>query len=158
VSFGSNLYLFDTKNGDIIKASNPVGTTASLSLWISDLPARKPVGVSSIAIDGSIWVLTQDNEIQRYFKGLYEENITPAIFPAFENASQIKTNRQLPYLYVLDAPERRVVLISKSGEIIKQYKSDVFADVVDFEVSQDGSSLYLFDGKKVYIIKTAPFE
>jgi hypothetical protein len=158
VSYGSNVYVFDAKNGDIMKTQSPVTESSVFTPWLEELSAKKPIGMKSMAIDGSIWALMNNGDIQRYYKGRYEETISPEIFPVFQQPTLLKTNARLPYLYILDASEMRLVLMTKFGDIVQQYKSDAFSQVTDFAVSEDGTALYLSGGQRVYKITAAPFE
>lgn len=150
--FAGNLYFFDSRNGEIFKSPFPSTGQVSLESWVDPLSSKKPINARSIGVDGSIWILTAENEIQRYFKGKYVESLDPEIFPAFQNAMLLKVDSQLPYLYILEPQEKRIVVLSKSGEVIAQYRSEAFAHVHDFVVSLNGQMIYLFDGAKIYLI------
>jgi len=141
--FAGNLYFFDSRTGEILKSSEP---------WLDPLSAKKPINAQGMSIDGNIWILTSENEIQRYYKGRYQETLHPAIFPPLQNAISLKTGAQIPYLYILDPQEQRLVVVSKSGELIQQYQSPVFLEARDFIVSPDSQTVYLFTGAKLYRI------
>ncbi|MEK7542273.1 MAG: hypothetical protein AAB524_01060 [Patescibacteria group bacterium] len=150
--FAGNFYFLDSRNGEIFKSSQPSLRTAKFERWLDPLSPKKPIDVQSMSIDGNIWILTTENEIQRYFRGRYQESLNLSIFPEFQNATLIKTTSQLPYLYVLEPQEQRLVILSKSGEVLRQYRSQAFGQVRDFAVSPNGQTIYLFDGAKVYQI------
>ena len=150
--YGGNLYFFDARSGDIFRSPISQDFPAAAERWLDPLSSKKPVNAQAMGIDGNIWILTDENEIQRYFKGLYQDSLEPDIFPAFRAVRSLKTSAQLPYLYLLEPEEWRVVILSKSGQVLLQYRSSVFARVLDFSVSPDGQTMYLFDGAKLYRI------
>jgi hypothetical protein len=43
--------------------------------------------------------------------------------------------------------------MTKHGEIVKQYRSDEFNNLLDVTVSKDEKEIYLLNGLKVYRIK-----
>ena len=148
-SFGQSIYFFDGGSGQIAKAS--LAQTAT-EQWISAASAKKPLDAASITIDGNIWVLSQNGEIQRYFKGQYEESIALQIFPVLENPTKIYTRAELPYLYILDAEHARVLVLSKFGDIIRQYQSPEFREATDFAVPPGGNTMYVLRGTQVFRI------
>ena len=150
--YGGNLYFFDARSGDIFRFSISQNSPTAAASWLDPLSSKKPVNAQAMGIDGNIWILTQDNEIQRYFRGSYEESLRPDIFPVFRAVRLLKTSSQLPYLYLLEPAEWRAVILSKSGQVVLQYRSSVFANVRDFSVSADGQTMYFFDGAKLYRI------
>lgn len=149
-SFGSNLYFLDKKDCKIIKYS-----------YLKELKWGKPeiwlenptlCQANSIAIDGSVWVLEKDNSISKYYAGNFREKITPDIFPQAKDFSKIFTSHSLPYLYILEPAQKRIVILEKNGKIFKQFQSDKFDNLLDFAVSDDGKTIYLLNGLKVYKI------
>ncbi|MBI2123975.1 MAG: hypothetical protein HYU04_01930 [Candidatus Wildermuthbacteria bacterium] len=142
--FNKNVYVLNPQEGTIAKNKEP---------WMSEGSMKKPMGAKSIAVDGNIWILSQENILQRYFGGLWQEDITPLIFPLLKNASMIKAFPELPYLYVLDPSESRVILLSKSGDLVRQYFLDAQGSLLDFTLSRNGNTLYLLAGSRVFAIE-----
>ena len=152
--FGNNAYILDSSSGNILRYENPLVGNAQPILWIDSTSRRNASGAVSFAIDGQIWLMKQDGKIERYFKGTYRESIDLNIFPVLQSPTRIITGTDNPYLYILDPLEQRVVLITKFGDIITQYKSPSFDNLLDIAVSKDGRLLYLLNGSKVYRIST----
>src|SRR3989344_5433937 len=150
--YAGNLYFFDARSGDIFRSPIPQGESVTLKRWFDPLSPKKPINARAMGIDGNVWILTEENEIQRYFRGSYQESLNLDIVPAFCAVRSLKTTAQLPYLYLLEPAESRVVILSKSGQVLRQYMSPAFTNVRDFTVSPDGQTLYLFDGAKLYRI------
>lgn len=148
--FNSSLYFLDNKNGRITKypyLSN--FNWDQPQLW---LKSEKAKDFKSLAIDGSLWALTKENVIERYYAGLLRETLKFEIFPAPKLFSKIFTSAQLPYLYLLEPVQKRVVILSRSGQVIKQFQSEKFDNLLDFSVSENGKIIYLLNGLKVYKI------
>ncbi|GEM_PF-2369070 len=151
--FDKNVYVLNSQEGAITKHEDPLNTSSIPTAWISKESLKFPMGAKSIAIDGNIWVLAQDNTLQRYFGGLWQEDIAPLIFPLLKNATSVKAFLGLPYLYILDPSESRIILLSKSGDLIKQYHIGVQDPLLDFTVSRNGNTLYLLAGSRVFAIE-----
>lgn len=155
--YAGNLYFFDARSGDIFRSPIPQGESVTLKHWLDPLSPKKPINAQAMGIDGNVWILTEENEIQRYFRGSYQESLNSDILPAFRAVRSLKTTAQLPYLYLLEPAESRVVILSKSGQVLRQYMSPAFANARDFTVSPDGQTVYLFDGAKLYRISSVAY-
>ncbi|OGZ19086.1 MAG: hypothetical protein A2175_02075 [Candidatus Nealsonbacteria bacterium RBG_13_42_11] len=148
--FNSSLYFLDNKNGRITKYPYLGGFQWSQpQLW---LKSEKAKGFKSLAVDGSLWVLLKENTIERYYAGLLQETLKFEVFPAPKSFSKIFTSAQLPYLYLLEPVQKRVVILNRSGQVIKQFQSEKFDNLLDLAVSENGKTIYLLNGLRVYKI------
>lgn len=148
-SFKGNLYFLDEKAGKIIKYPYK----GNLDWGEPEVWLNKAENAKSIAVSGSIWVLKQDNSIDRYYAGALQEKLKIDIFPEPKYFTNIFINPLLPYLYILESSQKRIIILSRSGEIIKQFQSEKFDNLLDFSVSNDGKEVYLLNGLKVYRIE-----
>jgi hypothetical protein len=139
-SFLKRPYLLDDQ-GNIFRYldNNPLS-------WIKEKEelVENPV---SLTIDGSIFILDKDGKIHRYHEGEKREIIEPFIFPSLSSAQKIYTSPESP-IFIIDKKEKRIVIISKDGYLIKQIFNEKLADLKDLSV--DGEKIYLLVGKEVY--------
>lgn len=151
-SYKSNLYFLDKKPGEIIKYSH-LGNFEwnSPQLWLNP-QTKKAIEAKSMAVDGSVWVLNKDNSISRYYTGRLQETLSFDIFPEPKDFSKIFTSPTFTYLYILEPTQKRIIILSKSGQIVKQFQSAKFNNLLDFAVSEDSKTIYLLNGLKVYQI------
>jgi len=152
-SFKGNLYFLDSKKGELIKYPAPISEGENFpQIWLSP-QTKKALGAKSFAIDGLIWVLNKDNSISKYSASDFRETIKLDIFPEIKDFSKIFTSSALPYLYLLEPEQNRVVILNKSGGIVKQFQSEKFDNLLDFAVSKEGETIWLLNGLKVYQIR-----
>ena len=150
--FKSNLYFLDKKVGQIVKYPYLGNLRWDFpQTWLAP-QTKKVVGANSIAVNGSVWILDK-NSINRYYSGQLQESLNLNFFPAAENLSKIFTSSSLPYLYILEPAQKRIIILNKSGEIIKQFQSEKFDNLLDFAISQNGKTIWLLNGLKVYQIE-----
>jgi len=152
--FGSNVYFLDSKSGEIIKQSLLLKNKKGL--WLAS-GTKKAVSAKSISVDGSIWVLTKENEIDRYYRGRLKQTLKPKIFPDLKNPTKIWTRSSLPYIYCLEPDKKRLIVLNKKGKIIKQYQSEKFNNLLDFAVSEKGETIYLLNGSEVFSLPSSLF-
>ena len=150
-SYFSNLYLLDKDTCEIAKYSHLSGTSwGSGKKWLDDKSHCQ--GPKSIAVDGSLYILNSDNTITVHHSGQYVRTISLDIFPKIENITKIKTKINVPYLYLLEPKTNRVVVIDKEGDILKQFQSEEFNNLTDFDISSGGKTIYLLNKDVIYKI------
>ena len=151
--FDKNIYILNSQQGSITKYEDPLSNAAAPSAWMREESLKKPAKAKSMAIDGNVWILTADNILERYFGGLWQEDMKPLVFPLIENAAMVKVFPGIPYLYILDPAESRIILLTKFGDLVKQYMVEIQDPLLDFTVSKNGNTLYLLAGSKVFAIE-----
>ncbi|MFC1663635.1 hypothetical protein ACFL0A_00695 [Patescibacteria group bacterium] len=149
-SFKSNIYFLDTESGAVIKYSQPTSQDSSLPQdWLSP-QTKKPVQAKAMALDGSVWILNKSSEISRYYSGSFQETLSINLFPFLEKPTKIWTLSSLPYLYVLEPLNERIIILNKQGQIFKQFQSQKLDNLLDFAVSENGKTIYLLNDFEVY--------
>ena len=163
----SNLYFLDSASGRIIKYPHSKNLEwGKPKIWLEKELLNN---AKSMAIDGSVWVLNSDNKIDRYYAGEYKETLKLNFFPEIENPTQIWTSPALPELYILEPSQKRIIILDKNpsasslrlrsgqagqaGEIVKQFISEKFDNLLDFAVSANGKTIYLLNRAKIYKIE-----
>ncbi len=152
-SYASNLYFFNDQC-EIIKYPCVGGLKwGDPQKWLkNEIQENFCQGGKSMTIDNSIWILN-GNSISRYYGGYQQETINFNIYPREENITKLETKNTLPYFYLLDPPNNRLIALEKDGKIFKQIQSDKFNDLKDFVVSGDGKIIWLLNGLTIYQIE-----
>jgi len=149
-TFGRNFYLLDAAKKEIIKFRLEQKPNLEGELWFAQT-TEKPSRPKSMAIDGSIWILDEENNIWQYFKGKLKNKLVLNLFPFPKKITRIKTKYSLPYLYLLEPSEKRIIVLDKKGNLLKQFVSEKFDNLRDVSVDTKGT-IYALDGKKLYRI------
>lgn len=151
--YKGNIYFLDPNKGEIVKYSLFLEKEKSEPiLWLNQ-KTKKVFKAQSIAMDGGIWVLTNENKIDRFYGGKFQKTLDVNIFPYPKNITKIFTSPTLPYLYLFEPNQSRLIIIDKEGNIIKQFQNKNFDNLIDFAISPDGKTIWLLNGLKVYQIK-----
>jgi len=153
IAYGDKLYLLDPANNQIWKYKVvPEGYSQIASYF--EIGSTPEISTAiDFAIDGSIFVLLPDNVIKKYLGGEEVEfslyNI-PAPYPAISRITNIYADIVAEKLYVLDAPNRRVLAFDKEGVYLAQYIYDNIDEPQDLFVDEAGGFIYLTSGTNVY--------
>jgi len=154
VAYGPRLYLLDQTSGQIWKYRRKREVYSGVEAYF-DIPAiSNPV---AMAIDGSVYLIDQDGVFYRYYAG--EESATFAIedepMIAVTEATDMYTDNEINYLYVLEPKEKRVLEYFKdleSGHLIytTQYVFETLDDITGFFYDSLEKRLYVTDKTKLY--------
>ncbi|MDO8470463.1 MAG: hypothetical protein Q7S63_00620 [bacterium] len=155
-TFEGSAYFWDSQARQIVKYPLTQSSALSAHLWLNPQTKQRPETKNSnvpFAIDRNIWIVSKENKIERYFSGFYQETLSQLVFPKIQEISELYTRPDLSSLYILEASQKRVVLISKSGLVQKQYESPHFDNLLALQVSPDGKTIYLLNGTRVFKIE-----
>lgn len=158
VSYGGNLYLLDRQisdeggGGQIWKYIGGETTFSSRREYLA--PDIKPdfSQVQKMAIDGSVWVLFPDR-ISKFTSGRPDSFVTSGLEGSFGQPKAIFTNEKCQNLYLLDAQNKKILVLGKDGTYQAQYEAEEIAQAQDLVVSEEEKKIFLLSGSKIYYIE-----
>jgi hypothetical protein len=150
VVYGNNLYVLDDKNNQIFKYPESGGSFANGQPWIKE--ELDTSLASSLTIDGSVYIINNNGNIQNLLKGALEEFDYHTPRPDIAAGAIIKTFRDSDYLYIIDPANNRVIILDKEGNIIDQYASQKFDDLKDLAIDPDEKAIYLLNNQHLYLL------
>jgi hypothetical protein len=148
VTYRNNIYLLDRNNSRIVKYSYLNDSWVSPQIWLE----KNTANFKSMAIDGSIWLLTEDNQIERYYGGKLQQKIELNVFPEIKDISYIFTYADIPYIYLIEPINNRIIITDKSGNLVQQYQSESFDNLLGLTAVGNGRTIYVLSGSKIYNI------
>lgn len=154
LAYARRLYLLATNqtDGQIYRYGRTGNEFGSGTRWVTSKTTLLP-DARSFAIDGDIFVLQKNGEIARFESGAEREFEPGVVDPPLTNATDIWTDVQSPYLYVLEPDTKRIVVFKKdTGAFVVQYRSDAFQNASDLVVDEAAYSIYVLAGSKLYSI------
>lgn len=149
--FGNRLYIYDSGLKNILAFNKTLRGFSGGTLWITDEKA-KSLDIASIAIDGSIYALSKNGTITRLFRGEVADFVQDAVDPSFSSPAKIITTDTMSNLYVLDPANKRVVVYTKKGALVRQLFIEDTFPLADIAVSPDETALYALVGTRVLSI------
>jgi hypothetical protein len=134
-------YLLDNENNQIYKLGNSTEDWFKESYDLSN--------ATDMAIDGSIYILFKNGEVEKFFGGAEAEdelNID-SIEPAFTDASKIKVSPD--FIYIMESANKRLAVFDNKGTFLLQYKLKDFENLKDFEIDEENKKLYFLVNNSV---------
>lgn len=152
-SYNGRLYFLNSDNQ--ILRMDPLGTNFSSGRnWLQDeFDLSKSL---DIAIDGNVYILNNNGSILKLTRGRQADFSPEEIEPDLTNATRLFTDADIPYIYLLDPINKRLVIYHNNSQLIRQYKFDKLNDLkdftVDYKVENEKSIVYLLSKNNVYQI------
>lgn len=154
-SYVGSLYLLDGVLGQIYKHPSSQEEFKEGEEYISTVNVNLRDSVS-LAIDGSVYVLKNNNKVLKIQKSkLQDFSIKNIPTPSNSLAKPIKiyTDSDTPSIYILDSNQKRIVEFDKDGQFVHQYAlPDNFDKIVDFVISVKSRKIWVLNNNSVYEI------
>ncbi len=162
VAYSNRIYLLlpetPQSDGQIERYTNVGSGFSDKTGWITS-KTKDLKNVVSLAIDGSVYVLKKNGEVMRFDNGTEVGWETKLVDPPITEATDIWTDPESEFLYVLEPKTNRLIIYKKdSGEFIVQYRSKAFEDMTDIIIDESNYSIYLLAGSKLYSIAASHLE
>lgn len=150
--FGSYLYVFNPEKRNLYRyASQETGYSDPIG-WLRDPLGVPYESITSLAIDGEVWLGTEDGQIKRFQSGAAATFSISGLEQPLEHAVRLVTTETASNVYVLERDAARIIILSKEGQFIKQLESNSLAAVTELLVSEEKNALYAVSGSLIYEI------
>lgn len=150
-AFGTNAYIFDSGARNILKI-DLTDPGASPSGWLRNKGGIDFDLVTSMQVDGGLWLGDSNGKILRFMQGV------PAPF-AYKDLLDVPTSSVYLYtttdsvsLYVLEPHAKRLLILNKEGVYQKSILSEDLATATGLIVDETTSKAYILSGSLVFEI------
>ena len=140
----SRVYAVNKQTGQIISFL-VVGNQLAKPVIAAVSQAQDLKTAQDIAIDGNIFVLSESSGITKYYAGRLAEFKEPTLITPLSGKGKIYTESDFEYLYVMDAGNNRIVILSASGDVVQTLTSPEFTDLKDFYVDEANRTIYILN-------------
>ncbi|MBI5151552.1 MAG: hypothetical protein HZA34_03170 [Candidatus Pacebacteria bacterium] len=150
--FGLSAYVYMKGDGSLMKYPSQGSGYGAGKNWLKSAPGLDRNDVTSLVIDGKVWIGTAKGEIFSFAQGTKLSFSPKGMLTPFSSSIMLYTTPDLPNLYVLEPNAQRLVVLDKNGVYQKQIISKDIATTTDLFVSDDGKTAYLLAGSLVYSV------
>lgn len=150
--FGSSAYVYLKDAGELMKLTLTNSIYGEPKAWLKTSQGLDRKSVTSMAIDGKVWLTTAKGELFSFAQGSKQSLKVSGMLSPFSSSTAIYTTPELQSLYILEPSQHRLVVLDKTGAYQKQFVSKDIGVATDVTVSQDGKTAYLLAGSVVYSV------
>ena len=102
-----------------------------------------------LAVDGNLYVLLPDN-LLKFTQGAKQDFKLPPLAKPLIGAKKVLAGADLQFIYILDAGNSRILVLTKQGVLSEQLASDRFSDLEDFWVDEGSRTIYALNGDELF--------
>jgi len=142
-------YLLLASENQILRMDRGGDNFGKANFWLKE-KISSLTNARDMALDGSLYVLLNNNEILRFFGGKFEETLNIEIEPSLKEPLKIVTSNESQFLYILEKSEQRIIVVTKDKKLVKQYHASEWNDLKDMIVAENEKKIYLVNGNDIY--------
>ena len=151
-AYTSNLYLLEKGSSDISRYASTDSGFASKKTWLADDVVADFSAAVDWVIDGTIWILMRNGEVERYSQGNKLSFSIKGLAPQLAGGDAIYTSEETQNLYILDSSGGRIVVVDKEGNSQAQYLAPELSGAKGIVVAEEeGKIIVLKEGKLLSI-------
>lgn len=155
-TYNNILYVVDTDKREIRKHQKTGDNFGAGSPWLSgEDELAKAVDMS---IDGHIYVLLADGQIQKFLRGSKTDFKLESCDPPLTAPSRLQVSKDKDFIYVLEPDNKRLIVFDKEGGYHMQYMGDNLSKLKDFVVDEEKKIVYFLAENKVLKLNAVHLE
>jgi hypothetical protein len=153
VLFGQNVYVLNKEKKNIYRYALKEGDQVTDPVaWLQGGQSFDFGTANSMAIDGDVWVTTQDGQVKKFSAGKEQQfNITGLKEP-FSTPIQVYTKDDQQHLYILEPQKERIVILNKNGEFLREIKSSSLASTTNIVAQEKSGKAFALSGQLIFEI------
>lgn len=150
--YNGRLYMIGSldDNTQILRSNASGSGYGTPSGWIKTKTSDLSNAVD-LAIDTRIYVLTSDGSVHAFLEGNELGWKTASVDPVATKATQLLTDSDSSYLYVLDQETKRVIVFNKQdGTFVSQYEFTTKDNLKSFAIDEKTKTLFLLTDRALF--------
>lgn len=148
IIYNRRLYTLDTLNSTIFR-HDPIKTGFGQGVeWLKDKSISLSDGFD-LAIDGDLFVSKNNGQIAKYTSGLSQPFPLTGLDPELSSGTRLWTYTDIPYLYILDSQNKRLIIFEKNGHLVGQLTNDTLNNPTGMVIDSVAKIIYLLDSGKL---------
>ncbi len=154
IVFGNFLYVLNKEQRNIFRytlddkneVTGPIG-------WVQSDQDLDFTSIESFAVDGDVWVTTTKGEVRKFTGGKATAFSISGLEEPFNSPIRIFTKKDMANIYILEPAKNRVVVLSKSGVLVKEVKSSTLASATSVVANEALKKIFVLSGSLVFEIE-----
>jgi len=152
-SFGPYLYLLNKDKRNIYRyyynndqLSDPIG-------WLIDKQGVNFDNINDLMVDGDLWLGFKDGNVLKFSKGTAATFQMKGISQLPTNPVILSSNETSNFVAILEKQNKRLLILTKDGQLLREIKSNELAGVSSIALSDDEKKVYALSGSTIYEVE-----
>jgi hypothetical protein len=155
-SYNNKFYFISKKDGQIYRYTKNGDNFSNREKWLAGSEnLSDPI---SFSIDGQIYVLKLNGQVEKYLKGEKQNFSLDEIDPPFTSPKKIVVSQDLEFIYIFEPESKRLVIFDKTGKFLSQYQFSNLDNLKDFEIDETAKKIYILNGVKISEVDATHFK
>lgn len=146
--YNRRLYVLDPADNTILRHDSIKTGFSPGQDWLKDKSSSLSDGYD-LTIDGDVFITKNDGKILKFASGEVQGFQVFGIDPAINSPAKIWTYTDIPYIYVLETSQKRLIVFEKDGHFVGQYTNDSLVQPTGFSVDYASRTAYILDSGKL---------
>ncbi len=151
-SFGPYLYLLNPEKRNVYRYHFDKGQLSEPIGWLIDKQGLGFDQISDLLIDGDLWLSDKNGQIFKFSRGSKLDWQIAGLSSLPSSSLLLAQNEVNNQLVALEKQQRRLLLLTKEGQLISEIKSNELAGVTSLAFQANGQKLYALSGSVIYEI------
>lgn len=151
-AFGPYVYVLNPVKRSLYRYAKQKEEYSSPIGWLQDPLGVSYDAVTSLAVDGDVWITTDAGELKKFTAGKTTALNLDPVEPKIVNPIFLATAEESPALYILEPAAKRIVIYSKDGQFLKQITSPSLAAAQTLILNVNDNTLSIINGSLVYAL------
>jgi hypothetical protein len=149
--WAGNVYVLDPATPTIWKYPGLTQGVGEAQSWLKDTSL---VGSNAIdmAIDGDVWVLHDNGVVARIRQGARAGFGLEPLDTPLAQAAHLAISLENELMFVYDKAQHRIVEVTKTGKLVREYTLDDQLVVQDIAFSDAADELFILSGKELFAL------
>lgn len=150
-TFLGNIYILNKNSKTIEKYVPPASGKLKKTSYLQNpsIFDKPPV---SMTIDGSVWIVFENGTVKKYTKGTEDSFSLKGSLNTLSKNTIIYTDTDYQSVYLLDKDNKRIQIVSKTGELQNQIDLESFGDILQFSVDEANKTIYISNSSEISTI------
>ncbi len=152
--FSDAVYGYDSVTNQVHRwPMNDKGSLLENKSWLKAALSGVEAGVSGLAIDGKVWIVTKTGQLLQFSNGAPVPFSIKGLQQLFTSQLGLFTSEDSELLYVLESSKNRVVLLTKNGEFLREIESSFFASASVIQADELNKKLFVLSGSLLFQVE-----
>lgn len=151
-TFGDFIYVANDQDQTIYQYVPADEGYADPRNWVTSggLPIQD---VTSLFIDGNVWLTNSAGEIVKMRSGQQQSFELTDVPNGFNAKLSLFSSAESDNLYLLESDNRRMVVVTKEGQFLKEISSDTVASATNLFVDAEETTTYFVSGAEIFAVE-----